>query len=90
MNGEAMATLEMERRDQLLGGLARLIERHGLQTPATWLLAIYEPLGFIGGQMLLLSQPLLAPFVGDAAVRDLALLLEDRENVKRLQDMLER
>ena len=85
-----MSTVENVRRDELLRKLARLVVRSGLRTPAIWFLAAHEPLSFLGGQALLFFQPLLAPLAGDATVQDYVSLLEDRENVKRLLDLLER
>ncbi len=84
-----MSTLENTRRDELLTKLARFIMRCGLRTPAIWFLAMHEPLSFLGGQALLFSEPLLAPFVGDSTIRDYVSLLEDRKNIKRLLDLLE-
>jgi len=85
-----MPTLEDTRRDELLAKLARFLICRGLRTPAIWFLAMHEPLSILGGQMLLFSEPLLAPFVGDSTIRDYVSLLEDRGNVRRLLDLLER
>jgi hypothetical protein len=83
-----MSPLSEERRSQLLTNLAKTAQRYGLRSPAIWFLAMHEPLSFLIGQMLFVSQPALAPFVGDTILHDYALLFEEKENVKRLLDLL--
>ena len=80
--------LSEERRRQLLGNLVQVARRFGLRSPAIWFLAAHEPLSFLVGQMLFIFQPALSPFLGDAGLHDYALLFEDKENIRRLADML--
>ncbi len=81
--------LSEARREEILHQLANRIQRYGLQAPAIWLLAMHEPLAFLGGQLLLFWQPLLAPFLGGEVVRDYASWLEERSNIQRLLVLLE-
>ena len=84
-----MSALNEQRRAELIESLAQAVLRHGLQTPAVWFLEMHKPLGFIGAQALLFFEPILGAFAGDAAIREVALLLEERENVERLLARLE-
>lgn len=81
--------LNEARREEILHQLANRIQRYGLQSPAIWLLAMHEPLAFLGGQLLLFWQPLLAPLLGSEVVRDYASWLEERGNIQRLLVLLE-
>ena len=85
-----MMPLEPSRRDELIQDLAQRIAQLGLTTPALFFLEAHKPLSFLGSQALLFSQPLLGLLLGDEAVKDYALLLEDRENVDRLLRSLEK
>ncbi|NLS78936.1 MAG: hypothetical protein GXY76_16925 [Chloroflexi bacterium] len=85
-----MSALSEQRRDELIDKLAQAVLRHGMQTPAVWFLEMHKPLGFIGAQALLFLEPVLGAFSGDAAIHEVAALLEERENVERLLARLER
>jgi len=81
--------LSEARREEILRQLAERIRRYGMRAPVIWFLAMHEPLGFLGGQLLLFWQPLLAPFLGGEALRDYASWLEERGNIQRLLALLE-
>ena len=68
--------------------LASSIIRRGLATPAIVLLELLRPLSFIGSQILLVAEPILSPIFGDVGQR-YAGLLEDRQNIARLLEVLE-
>ncbi len=81
--------LSLERRQQLIEGLADWINRRGLTTPAIIFLETHKPLSFIGSQAFLFFQPFLSFLVNDEIIREYALLFEDRTNVERLLQHLE-
>jgi len=80
--------LSVRRREELIEGLVRRANEWGMVTPAILLLEAHKPLSFLVSQFLLLSQPTLEPFLG-GAVREYALLLDDRENVEMILSRLE-
>jgi len=80
--------LTVRRREELIEGLVRLVNEWGMVAPAILFLEAHKPLSFLASQFLLLSQPTLEPFLG-GAVREYALLLEDRENVETILSRLE-
>ncbi len=81
--------LNMQRREQLIDALVQRAARMGVIAPAVLFLETYKPLAFLGAQMLWATQPFLSIWLKDAAVRDLALLLEDRAGVEQLIARLE-
>ncbi len=88
--GTDPSTLTDARRDELIEALAAHIEGLGLATAAILMLEANKPLSFLGGQALLVLQPLLGVVVGDVTTEEYAALLEDRDNVERLILRLER
>lgn len=81
--------LDMQRREQLVEALVQRAARAGVTAPAILFLETYQPLAFLGAQMLWTAQPFLNLWINDATVRDLALLLEDRAGVEQLIARLE-
>ena len=81
--------LSLERRQQLIEGLADWIKRRGLTLPAMILLETHQPLSFIGSQALLFFQPFLGFLVNDEIIREYAVLFEDRTSVEWLLQHLE-
>ena len=77
--------MEPESSEELIEGIARRVEKWGLVVPFVLFLEVARPLGFFGGQMLHMAQPLL----GDRS-RGYALLLEDRSGIDRILDRLGR
>ncbi len=84
-----MDTLSMARQDEIIERLAQQVQRWGLPAPAILFLEAHKPFSFLGSQLLLFAQPLLGFFVTDGLVRDVAVLLEEPENVERLIVRLE-
>ncbi len=82
--------LSNERRDELIETLARRIENMGLTTPAVLMLEAHKPLSFLGSQAVLVAQPLLSLVFDPSTSMDYARLLEDRSNIERLIQRLER
>jgi hypothetical protein len=78
------------RRDALIESLAQRIEAMGLATPAILMLEAHKPLSFLGSQAILIAQPLLNVAFNPTASQEVADLLEDRSNVERLIERLER
>jgi len=81
--------LSEPRRDELIERLVHRLRAWGMVAPALMFLEANKPLGFVGSQALLLTQPVLGLLWGDELVRDFALLLEDREDLERLLLRLE-
>lgn len=81
---------DLERRRELMEGLVRRVSHLGLVTPAIAFLEANKPLSFVGSQMLLALQPLLAFFGADAAIQEYALLLQERQNIEELLELLEK
>jgi hypothetical protein len=81
--------LSVDRQEQLVDNLAWRLDGWGLTTPAIALLETHKPLCFIASQTLLVFQPLLTLFLGDAPLEEYALFLEDRSSVERIICRLE-
>ena len=87
---EAMSTpLTPARRDELIETIACRLSAWNLNAPAIFLLQLHAPLAFLGGQLLFAAEPLIATLTGFRLARDLALLVEEPENVERLVTRLE-
>jgi hypothetical protein len=76
-------------RDPLVERLVHLIDRWGLVAPAITFLEVNKPLGFVGGQALLMLQPIADFFVTRELTTDVAALLSDRNRLERLISSLE-
>lgn len=76
--------------DQLIAVLAGRLTRWGLRVPAVAFLELNKPFSFIGSQFLLLVQPIVEMFAGPEVTGNYVALLEDRDNVERLIQELER
>lgn len=70
--------------------VADRIRRLGLQSPALVALEAGRPLAFLAAQLVWLAQPALALFLPGGELTRLAEILEDRESVKTLIDLLGR
>ena len=79
---------EVEQLDWV-DNLARRIEEREASPLALLLIDIVRPFGFLGGQALLIAQPLLAGIVDDATVEQATTLLDDPELLNRLSSTLE-
>ena len=76
--------LDPDRRDFLLDYAAEKITKHGMSVPAVMGLEMARPLSFIGSQMVWGAGPLAAVFVNDRYINELALIMEDRDNIEEL------
>lgn len=72
-----------------LHGAAAYLRRHGLATPALMLLQIIRPLGFVGGQCLLVMQPIVPVQRWQAWIGQTARALEDEALWTRLENLLQ-
>jgi len=69
-------------------GWASFLHRWGLhQLVASWL-ELAGPLNILGAQLIYLSQPFLSVFIHQDALKDLAQVLEQPEEVKKLVHFL--
>lgn len=78
------AALTDSERDELIEKCARLVVTRGMTAPAILFLELHLPVGFLAGQSLILASGFLAPIFGPQRVRQMARLLESRDNVQRL------
>ena len=81
---------ELEHRKELMEGLVHRLAKLGLVTPAIAFLEISKPLSFIGSQMLLALEPFLALFSEGVAIREYALLFQERRNIEEFLELLEK
>jgi hypothetical protein len=70
-------------------GWARRIEALNLSPVMLSLLEIARPFGLLGGQALLLAQPLLNGIVSETTVERIAILLNDPDLLEQLKMRLE-
>ncbi len=70
-------------------GWARRIEALNLSPVMLSLLEIARPFGLLGGQALLIAQPLLDGIVNETTVERIAILLNDPEYLEQLKMHLE-
>lgn len=69
--------------------LARYIESRGASSLALLLIEIARPLGFLGSQALLMTQPLLTGIIDNTTVEKATVLLDNPELLDRLSATLE-
>ncbi len=72
-----------------LADVAAYLRRHGLATPALMLLQIGRPLRFIGGQCLLLVQPVVPVQQWQTRIGQTARAIEDEATWTRLENLLQ-
>ena len=77
-------TLDIERRDFMINYMSEKIDKYGMGTPAIVFLEAGRPLSFIGGSLMWGAAPFLNIFVNDKYTREIALFLEDRQNIELL------
>lgn len=82
--------LSPEERDRLLARAAEVIVRRRMEVPAVLALEMHRPLTFLGSQAMVVLTPALAPLFGLENLQQLAALLDDRANLDRLLDEIER
>jgi len=76
--------LPRERRDFLLNYAAEKIVNAGMSVPAVMFLEMSRPLAFIGSQIVWATGPIGAVFINDRYINEIALLMEDRNNIEEL------
>lgn len=81
--------LDAARRDQLIEGIAGRLRKWRLSGPGIAFLEVNRPFTYIGSQLLLFVQPLLAGFIDARLTEEYVGLLEDRDNLQRLIERLE-
>ena len=87
---KSAAELTPERRDELIGSVARWIVRRRLETPATFMIEMNRPLAVMGANACHFGAPILGPVFGERFLKQLGLLMEERSNVDRLTAEIER
>lgn len=75
----------------LLEWMADQVVRRGMAAPAILFLESSKPLTFVGSQMMHVASPVVnAIFAGSPQFDRIAHMLEDRDNVERLLQLIER
>lgn len=74
----------MSDQDDFIQRLAQAINQYHLGAVALFLLDLGQPITFLGGQLLWVSQPILNLFVSKSMVEQLAAVLEEPIAVERL------
>ena len=77
------------RRDELLLKIANIVIQKKMETPIILFLESVRPLNNIGSQAMHFLKPAAASIFNAAVWDELAILLEDRENIDRLLEMIE-
>ncbi|MCP4231072.1 MAG: hypothetical protein GY771_13115 [bacterium] len=77
-------TLSDERRDELIGKIARGTVERNLTAPAIFLLESVKPLTFIGSQVMVFFDPVVRAIFTFKEYNEIRLALEDRQNLERL------
>jgi hypothetical protein len=83
------ASLSPARRDELVAAIAGRVRAWNLDAPALLCLHVFAPLGFLGSQLLLFTQPFAGLVARERLARELAYLCEEPENIERLIAQLE-
>lgn len=81
---------EAEADQALLQAIATRVVRMGLAVPAVFFLESAKPLTFIGSQALVFLEPFVKAFLNLKSYDRFTALMEDRQNVERLIQMIER
>jgi len=82
--------LSPERRDELIGKIARAIVERNLTAPAIFFLESTKPLSFLGSQVMVFFDPLVRSIFNVRGYDDVRIALEDRRNVELLLNEIER
>jgi hypothetical protein len=76
---------------ELIEWMAEQVVRRNLSVPAVLTLESYKPLSFVGSQVMHVFTPMLnAFFTGTDKFDRIAFLMEDRENIERLLQRIEK
>ena len=82
--GEVPWSVTPERQAELIQKLAAKIVEMKLTAPAIFVLESSKPLSFIGSQALVFLQPVVQAVFPFKEYQEIAVMLEDRENVEKL------
>lgn len=73
-----------ERKSELIEKIAKRIVDMRMTVPAILFLESMKPLSFIGSQIMVFFQPIFRTFFSIREYDEVALMLEERENVEKL------
>ena len=79
-----------ERRDELIRRFAAWVVKRRLETPAIFMLETHRPLAVVGANAAYFGAPILGPLFGEKVFAEIGTLIEDRANITRLVDEIER
>ena len=78
------------RRDELVGKIADKVVSMGMTAPAILFLESVKPLSFIGSQVMVFFQPIFKTFFSFTEYDEIAVILEERQNLERLIQAIEK
>ena len=82
--------ISREKREELIGNLAKAIAKRGLSAPAILFLESVKPMNFLGSQVIVFLEPLVKSVFPFHSYSEFAALLENRDCIERLILELER
>lgn len=77
------------RRRELIERVSARLIAWNMHGPAIAFLTMHKPLAFLGSQFLIAAQPFVSMATGDQFARDIALVLEEPQNIEQLITQLE-
>jgi hypothetical protein len=80
--------LDDARREQLIDEWTARLEQWGVRPVVPVVFQALRPLGFIGSQMLLFSQPFLTLFADARSLEELSSLLDDPDALSQIERRL--
>lgn len=90
MHGVDLHTpLSASDRDAALKAIATQVVARRLETPAVMFLEMHKPLSFVASQAVVVAVPMLGPLIGAQRMADLSKLLQDRDNIDALIELIE-
>ncbi len=82
--------IDPKRRDELLDKAAELVDRYQLYAPAMIVVDGFRPVSFIASQAIHFFAPIANVVTGHPYASEVGFVLQDRENLDRLLDRLEK
>jgi len=82
--------ISREKREELIGNLAKAIAERGLSAPTILFLESVKPMNFLGSQVMVFLEPLVKSVFPFQSYSEFAALLENRDCIERLILELER
>ena len=81
---------DLEADPAVMDAIARKIARIGMTAPAIFFIEMNRPLSFIGSQLMIFLEPFIMAFFDTRKYRQFALLMEDRKNIDKFLDLIDK